>query len=84
MSEDNNGAPTVALPLPRRMSNSGTLSKKPPVWSIAESESSAPAPLPAKCDRHIPTRSGVCCKELRDDDERTLIDPDVIRDVYVL
>ncbi|KAL4248622.1 CCC1 family protein [Abortiporus biennis] len=77
-------APSVPLPNRRlSMGSNSTMSKKPPVWSITETATSEPAPLPAKCDRHIPGRSGVCCKELRDDDERTLIDPDVVRDVVI-
>lgn len=60
------------------------MGRKPPVWSISErAPDASPAPLPAKCDRHEPHRSGVCCKELKDDDDRTLIDPDVVRDVCV-
>ncbi|KAJ3490620.1 hypothetical protein NLI96_g1309 [Meripilus lineatus] len=80
-SSEPNGA--SAVPLPRKLSLSGSMSKKPPVWPITESESSAPAPLPAKCDRHVPNRDGVCCKELREEDERTLVDPDVVRDVVI-
>jgi VIT1/CCC1 family predicted Fe2+/Mn2+ transporter len=39
-------------------------------------------PLPAKCSRH--TREGeVCCQELKGEDERQLIDPDVVRDVVI-
>ena len=81
MSSSQDSAPSVPLP-PRNVADA-TISKKPPVWSISESgPAAAPAPLPAKCDRHEPARSGVCCKELKDDDERTLVDPDVVRDVY--
>lgn len=78
MSSDS--APSV--PLPRRNSL-GTLNKKPPVWPLNEAESAVAPPLPAKCDRHDARRDGVCCKELRDEDERTLVDPDVIRDVVI-
>ena len=79
MSDPSPSAPSV--PLPNRRGSDALNTNKPPVWSINESAGSQPAPLPAKCDRHEPTRSGVCCKELRGDDERTLIDPDVVRDV---
>lgn len=74
----------AAVPLPKHTHNASLESahnNKPPVWSIDDRTSAQPAPLPAKCDRHIPGREGVCCKELKDDDERTLIDPDVVRDV---
>ncbi|KAI0342400.1 DUF125-domain-containing protein [Trametopsis cervina] len=74
----------ASVPLPPRNAAAETLSKKPPVWSISENGPAAqPAPLPAKCDRHIPGRSGVCCKDLKDDDDRTLVDPDVVRDVVI-
>lgn len=39
-------------------------------------------PLQAKCTRHS-NPGGICCKELKDDDERTLIDPDIVRDVII-
>ncbi|THH29825.1 hypothetical protein EUX98_g4376 [Antrodiella citrinella] len=82
MSSDQENAPSV--PLPSRGSDlSGSLNKKPPVWSITDTATTVQAPLPAKCDMHIPGREGVCCKDLKDDDERTLIDPDVIRDVVI-
>ncbi|KAH9017357.1 DUF125-domain-containing protein [Lactarius deliciosus] len=43
---------------------------------------SVQTPLPAKCARH--SREGeVCCQELKGDDERQLIDPDVVRDVVI-
>ncbi|RDX45832.1 DUF125-domain-containing protein [Lentinus brumalis] len=81
MSESSSSAPSV--PLPHRRGSDTFASNKPPVWSINESACSQPAPLPAKCDRHERVRSGVCCKELKGDDERTLIDPDVVRDVVI-
>jgi hypothetical protein len=38
-----------------------------------------------KCDKKSrPQDIPVCCRELRGDDERHLIDPDIVRDVYVL
>ncbi|KIP05608.1 hypothetical protein PHLGIDRAFT_14405 [Phlebiopsis gigantea 11061_1 CR5-6] len=82
MSVSEGSAPSV--PLPSRNASDQTVGKKPPVWAISASAPAAPpAPLPAKCDRHQPGRSGVCCKELKDDDERTLVDPDVVRDVVI-
>ncbi|KAJ7231318.1 membrane fraction protein [Mycena rebaudengoi] len=71
-------APSVPLSRP----NAPTNAAKPPVWSIdATVTSSEPVPLPARCSRHI-RPDGVCCKELKGDD-RTLIDPDVVRDVII-
>jgi len=56
---------------------------KPPVWSLSSSESaSLPVPLPAKCDRHGQP-GGVCCKELKGEDDRHLVDPDIVRDVVI-
>ena len=76
MSYENSVAP--AVPLPRQ--NAGDIGAKPPVWSINNTIGDQVPPA-AKCDRHEPTRDGVCCKDLINDDERTLVDPDVIRDV---
>lgn len=54
------------------------LGNKAPVWPL-ESSSNASAPLAARCGAN----NGVCCKELKGDDERTLVDPDIVRDMYV-
>ncbi|KAG5644835.1 hypothetical protein DXG03_007561 [Asterophora parasitica] len=68
----------ASVPLPPRGS---TPKPQRPVWPINVSRSGGNAPLAAKCAR--PTRAdGVCCKELKAD-ERTLIDPDVVRDVVI-
>lgn len=67
-----------AVPLPRH--NAPENGSKPPVWSINHTTGDQVPPA-AKCDRHEPVRDGVCCKDLVNDDERTLIDPDVVRDV---
>ncbi|KAI0772912.1 DUF125-domain-containing protein [Trametes elegans] len=83
-SEHSDNSPNArSVLLPHRRGSDTLTNNKPPVWSINQSVGPHPAPLPAKCDRHEPTRSGVCCKELKGDDERTLIDPDVIRDVVI-
>ena len=76
-------APSV--PLPRR-DNNGSVeqanSNRPPIWAVSSAAANgADAPLPVKCDRHSGRRDGVCCKELKGDDERSLVDPDVVRDV---
>ncbi|KAI0061226.1 DUF125-domain-containing protein [Artomyces pyxidatus] len=78
-SETNN---VKSVPLPGRR-NSGSANNKPPVWAIDASAPTISAPLPAKCSRHSTNREGVCCKELKGDDERILIDPDVVRDVVI-
>ncbi|KAH9988253.1 membrane fraction protein [Russula compacta] len=78
MSSD---APAPSVPLPRATAN-GLTKSKPPVWAIDASEPSVQTPLLTKCARH--TREGeVCCQELRGEDERQLIDPDVVRDVVI-
>jgi hypothetical protein len=72
----------VALPHRPRGSESNGNADRPPVWSLEQSDAAnAPeVPLPAKCDRHGQP-GGICCKELKDDDERHLVDPDVVRDM---
>ncbi|KAG7095557.1 hypothetical protein E1B28_006295 [Marasmius oreades] len=70
------------VPLPRRQPD-GTVIKstQPPVWAVENAVSSETPPLNAKCARHSMPQ-GVCCKELISE-ERTLIDPDVVRDVII-
>jgi VIT1/CCC1 family predicted Fe2+/Mn2+ transporter len=53
------------------------------VWAIDSSATTEQPPLGAKCARHVNDRNGVCCKELKDDDERQLVDPDIVRDVVI-
>lgn len=57
------------------------MNTKPPVWPLGASGTLTP-PLPSRCDRHD-RLDGVCCKDLKDEDDRTLIDPDIIRDVVI-
>ncbi|KAE9403779.1 membrane fraction protein [Gymnopus androsaceus JB14] len=77
MSESS-ASTSVALP---RRKNDGTQATKPPVWPITNSVTNDPTPLSSKCDR-TSRADGVCCKELKQE-ERTLIDPDVVRDVII-
>ncbi|KAJ7173012.1 VIT family-domain-containing protein [Mycena crocata] len=70
-------APSVPLPRPETSENP----TKPPVWAIDATTTTQAIPLPARCSRHFQP-NGVCCKELKGDD-RTLIDPDVVRDVII-
>ncbi len=70
----------ASVPLPRTTANGGLTKNMPPIWPIDASASSVQTPLLAKCARH--DREGeICCQELKGEDERQLIDPDVIRDV---
>lgn len=78
VSTHTTGATAVALPH-RDPAMSGRSVNRPPVWSL-ESNGTLTPPLTEKCDRHD-RQDGVCCKELKDEDDRTLIDPDVIRDM---
>ncbi|KAJ7768625.1 membrane fraction protein [Mycena maculata] len=68
-------APSVPLPRPRGPQNS----TKPRVWAVDSAVPNSPAP--ACCSSHI-RPGGVCCKDLKGDD-RTLIDPDIVRDVVI-
>ncbi|KAF5361338.1 hypothetical protein D9757_012316 [Collybiopsis confluens] len=70
----------AAIALPRR-SEDPTRATKPPVWPINNAVIPESTPLSAKCDR-TSRADGVCCKELKRE-ERTLIDPDVVRDVII-
>ncbi|KAJ7616378.1 membrane fraction protein, partial [Mycena polygramma] len=80
MSPSSNSTPAPSVPLPRPETSEN--SSKPPVWAIdAVAPTSQPIPLPARCSRHV-RPDGVCCKDLKGDD-RTLIDPDVVRDVVI-
>ena len=83
-------APSVPLPRKERRQNATSettlTGNQAPIWAVASVEDGnadghSEAPLLAKCDRHSTRRDGVCCKELKGDDERSLVDPDVVRDV---
>jgi len=69
-----------SVPLDRAHANVKAAPKLP-VWHLNES-AEEPSPLPTKCAKQDMT-DGICCKELKGDDDRTLIDPDVLRDVVI-
>ncbi|KAL1760712.1 VIT family-domain-containing protein [Schizophyllum commune] len=72
--------PAPSVPLKRQ---GGAISQsKPPVWPIIDAASSQEIPIAAKCAKPV-RPDGTCCKELKDPDERTLIDPDIVRDVVI-
>ncbi|KAF7342152.1 hypothetical protein MVEN_01802900 [Mycena venus] len=80
MSSSSNSTPAPSVPLPRPEHAENPT--KPPVWAIdSVAPTSQPIPMPARCSRHV-RPDGVCCKELKGDD-RTLIDPDIVRDVVI-
>ncbi|PFH53488.1 hypothetical protein AMATHDRAFT_137411 [Amanita thiersii Skay4041] len=69
-----------SVPLPPRTEHPGGQAR-PPVWPIDHSENGVETPLIAKCAQS--TRAdGICCKQLKSE-ERTLINPDVVRDVVI-
>ncbi|KDE08644.1 hypothetical protein MVLG_01104 [Microbotryum lychnidis-dioicae p1A1 Lamole] len=60
-----------------------------PVWSLQagpetslNGNANAEVPLASKCDQHNRERT-ICCRELKGDDERSLVDPDVVRDIII-
>lgn len=81
MASVNNDTQPSSIRLPGRRGSAGAVGNKPPVWAIDTAAPAEEAPLPAKCARHREDRHGVCCKELKGEDERQLIDPDVVRDM---
>ncbi|KAG1737560.1 VIT family-domain-containing protein [Suillus paluster] len=79
---ESNSTTTAAVPLPTRDAMaSSSVNRPPPVWSL-ESNGTLSPPLLEKCDKHG-RQDGVCCKDLKDEDNRMLIDPDIIRDVII-
>ena len=72
----------LSVPLPRRGDSETIMpGSRHPVWAI-DSAADPDAPLSTKCDRSG-RPDGICCKDLKDDDDRRLIDPDIVRDVFV-
>ncbi|KAG2055940.1 DUF125-domain-containing protein [Suillus hirtellus] len=78
MASESNSNGTVAVFLPI---GEGNMDTKPPAWPLNASGTFTP-PLLASCDMHDRV-DGVCSKDLKDDDDRTLIDPDIIRDIII-
>ncbi|KAI6033108.1 VIT family-domain-containing protein [Pisolithus orientalis] len=78
MSSETNGELVAPISINRDSNNP----PKPPVWALESANPGVPLPLHAKCGRH--GRQGdICCKDLKDDDDRTLVDPDIVRDVVI-
>lgn len=75
-SQPSAAAPSVALPRRERVNVDN--GNNPPIWAVSDAVGTEEPPLPVKCDRY--GREGVCCKELKGDDERQLLDPDIVRD----
>lgn len=72
------GAPAVPISINKDTNNLS----KPSIWPLDTVTEGAPSTLQTKCDRF--SREGaVCCKDLNVGDNRTLIDPDVVRDIVI-
>ncbi|GLB40003.1 putative VIT family protein [Lyophyllum shimeji] len=79
MSSDGSHPPQLAsVPLPSRPA---AIPQRPSVWPTTLSRGGSNVSLSTKCARTT-REDGICCKELKAD-ERTLIDPDVVRDVII-
>lgn len=78
MSSETNGELAAPISINRDSNNP----PKPPVWTLESANPGVPLPLHAKCGRHG-RQGGICCKDLKDDDDRTLVDPDIVRDVVI-
>lgn len=90
-SSSSSGGASVKLP-PR-----GESSETTPLWSTrtstasnyvdgptsAAEASSSTSSAPRKCEQNHISRNGVCCRELKPSDERTLISPDTVRDIII-
>ncbi|KAI6038590.1 VIT family-domain-containing protein [Pisolithus marmoratus] len=78
MFSDSHGAPAVSISTNKDMNNPPKL----PVWHLDTITEGAPSALQTKCDR-LSREGGVCCKDLKGEDNRTLINPDVVRDIVI-
>ena len=80
-------AATGSVKLPKR-DHSTRDADAAPVWSLERHESTVNAagnaqpPLSTLCDVHK-RPDFICCRELKGDDERDLVDPAVVRDLIV-
>jgi vacuolar iron transporter family protein len=74
LSDSSISSGATVVPLSSRPSTS----VKPPVWLIDDSVPGVHIPPATGCARST-REGGVCCKDLIE--ERTLVDPDVVRDV---
>lgn len=78
MSSETQGAPSVPVSISKDTNNP----PKPSVWPLDIITEAAPSTLQTQCDRTA-REGAVCCKDLKDGDNRTLIDPDVVRDIVI-
>ncbi|GAA6010922.1 hypothetical protein JCM11491_004602 [Sporobolomyces phaffii] len=75
--------PNGAVALPKRAPQDQS---SRPVWSLESGpqtpSGSSEVPLASKCDVHNRERT-VCCRDLKGDDERALVNPDIVRDIII-
>ncbi|CAO1631894.1 unnamed protein product [Sympodiomycopsis kandeliae] len=87
----------ISLKLPLTSRQQGTSSETSPLWSTTEQsahsnygltqsdaqESESTVVKHTRCEKNHSGRGGVCCRELKASDERTLINPDIVRDIII-
>lgn len=78
MFSEMHGAPAVPISVNKDTNNP----PKPSVWPLDTVTEGAPSTLQTKCDRRA-REGGICCKDLNDGDNRTLLDPDIVRDIVI-
>ncbi|TIC32507.1 DUF125-domain-containing protein [Wallemia mellicola] len=78
------GGSCLSNKLPKRSQQVRERNESNPVWQTratsSDEETYAEGSSPGKCDKHA---RGVCCRELKGDDERNLIDPDFVKDAII-
>ncbi|KAG6329397.1 hypothetical protein ID866_9692 [Astraeus odoratus] len=78
MSPETDGTSAVPITICR----DPNAQSRPSVWSIELANGPMSPPLQTKCGRQE-RQGGVCCRDFKDDDDRTLVDPDIVRDVII-
>lgn len=88
-------APPLSMPINRKSSSNGVNQdnpQPPSVWAYTNEESNENDERPSsavsitptldKCDKHRRPQA-ICCRDLKGDDDRHLIDPDIVRDIII-
>ncbi|KAG6334887.1 hypothetical protein ID866_4196 [Astraeus odoratus] len=79
MSSEAHSALAVPISIGRDPNNR----PRPTIWSLESATVATSSAIQVRCDR-LDREGGVCCKDLKGkEDHRTLIDPDVVRDVII-
>ena len=75
------GGSCLQSKLPKRSQEVVSRVENDPVWTTTRDEETDDSEDPNKCDKHA---RGVCCRELKGDDERDLwISPDTVSDLVI-